>query len=111
MSPSAEVLLVSRALLGIASASIMPSTLALIIAMFPNPRQTGTAIAVWATALTAGVALGPVAGALMLNVFWWGSVFPFAVPFTLAVVVLGPSLLPNTRTRGGSTPRRWRCCC
>lgn len=94
-SSSTEMLLISRALLGIAGATIMPSTLSLIMVMFPNPKQMGAAIGVWAAALTAGVALGPVVGGLLLNWFWWGSVFLIAVPVMAVVVIFGPKLLPD----------------
>jgi DHA2 family multidrug resistance protein-like MFS transporter len=97
-SSSAELLIVYRALLGVAGATIMPSTLALISAMFENPRQRGAAIAVWASALTLGVALGPIVGGLLLQWFWWGSVFLIAVPIMLLVLVTGPALLPKFKS-------------
>ncbi|SDJ98177.1 MFS transporter, DHA2 family, multidrug resistance protein [Actinopolyspora mzabensis] len=96
-STSPEMLIAIRALLGIAGATIMPSTLALIMSMFPDPKQMGAAIGVWATAMMAGVALGPVVGGLLLASFWWGSVFLLAVPVMLLVVVTGPFLLPDSR--------------
>jgi DHA2 family multidrug resistance protein-like MFS transporter len=96
-APSAELLIAARALLGIAGATVMPSTLALISDMFEDPGQRGTAIAVWATAMMAGVALGPAVGGLLLAAFWWGSVFLLAVPVMLLVVVTGPALLPESR--------------
>lgn len=93
-SQSAEMLIASRALLGIAGATIMPSTLALIMGMFPHPSDMGKAIGVWASSLTAGVALGPIVGGVMLEWFWWGSVFLIGVPVMLLVLVAGPALLP-----------------
>ncbi|MFC6005362.1 MFS transporter, partial [Streptomonospora nanhaiensis] len=79
-APTAELLILARGLLGIAGATLMPSTLALIGGMFRDPRQRGAAIGLWSAALSAGVALGPVAGGLLLEWFWWGSVFLLAVP-------------------------------
>lgn len=94
-STSPEMLIVVRALLGIAGATIMPSTLALIMSMFPHPKQMGAAIGVWATALMAGIALGPTVGGLLLNSFWWGSVFLLAVPIMVVVLAVGPATLPE----------------
>jgi len=94
-SSSPAMLIACRALLGVAGATIMPSTLALIMNMFRDPKQMGAAIAVWASALTGGVALGPVVGGVLLNTFWWGSVFLIGAPVALLVVVTGRSLLPE----------------
>jgi len=96
-SSSPEMLIACRALLGIAGATIMPSALALIMGMFRDPKQLGAAIALWASSLTAGVALGPVVGGVLLNWFWWGSVFLVAVPVCAVVVFAGPRLLPAFR--------------
>ncbi len=96
-STSPEMLIAVRALLGIAGATIMPSTLALIMAMFQHPKQMTAAIGVWATALMAGIAIGPVVGGLLLASFWWGSVFLLAVPVMVLVLATGPALLPEFR--------------
>src|SRR5690606_16874941 len=63
-STSAEALIVSRGLLGVAAATIMPSTLALIRDMFADPGQRARAIAVWAGCFMGGTALGPVVGGI-----------------------------------------------
>lgn len=94
---SPELLIVARLLLGAAGATIMPSTLGLMRTMFKDPKQMGTAISVWATAIIAGVALGPVVGGVMLAYFWWGSVFLIAVPVMGLLLVAGPFLLPEAR--------------
>ncbi|AUI58903.1 MFS transporter [Amycolatopsis sp. BJA-103] len=96
-APSAELLIVARGLLGIAGATLMPSTLALIGSMFRDPRQRGAAIGLWSAGLSAGVALGPVAGGLLLEWFWWGSVFLLAVPVMILLLITGPLLLPEQR--------------
>ncbi|MEU4807134.1 MFS transporter [Actinosynnema sp. NPDC023587] len=96
-APTAELLIVARGLLGVAGATLMPSTLALIGGMFRDPRQRGVAIGLWSAGLSAGVALGPVAGGLLLEWFWWGSVFLLAVPVMLLLLVAGPILLPEHR--------------
>ncbi|GAA3469243.1 MFS transporter [Nonomuraea roseola] len=96
-STSAEMLIVSRALLGIAAATLMPSTLALISNMFQDPGQRGRAIALWAGCFMAGTALGPVIGGVLLEFFWWGSVFLLGVPVMLVLLVTAPFLLPEYR--------------
>lgn len=96
-SSSAEMLILTRAVLGIAGATLMPSTLALISNMFTNPKERGSAIALWVTCLMAGAALGPVIGGLLLSSFWWGSVFLIGVPVMLLLLVTGPVLLPEYR--------------
>src|SRR5215207_659093 len=95
-SGSAEMLIITRALLGVAGATLAPSTLSLIRNMFLDPDQRAFAIGVWATSFAAGAAIGPLAGRLLLEFFWWGSVFLLAVP-VMALLVLGPVLLPEFR--------------
>jgi MFS transporter, DHA2 family, multidrug resistance protein len=92
---SAEMLIAARALLGIAGATLMPSTLALISNMFKDPKQRGTAIGIWAASFSVGIALGPVVGGAMLEAFWWGSVFLLAVPVMVLLLIAGPVLLPE----------------
>ncbi len=96
-STSAEMLIVSRALLGIAGATLAPSTLSLIFHMFQDPKQRTAAIGVWIGSFSAGSAIGPVLGGLMLEFFWWGSVFLLALPVMVLLLVLGPRVLPEYR--------------
>jgi DHA2 family multidrug resistance protein-like MFS transporter len=96
-STSAEMLIVSRALLGIAGATLAPSTLSLIFHMFQDPRQRSVAIGVWIGSFSAGSAIGPVLGGLLLEFFWWGSVFLLALPVMVMLLVLGPRVLPEYR--------------
>jgi DHA2 family multidrug resistance protein-like MFS transporter len=96
-STSVEMLIVSRALLGVAAATLAPSTLSLIRNMFHDPRQRTFAIGVWATSFSVGAALGPLLGGILLEFFWWGSVFLLAVPVMALLLVLGPRLLPEFR--------------
>ncbi|MGJ5832418.1 MFS transporter [Streptomyces ossamyceticus] len=90
-------LIAARAALGVAGATLMPSTLALITNMFRDGRQRGVAIAVWVTMFSVGIALGPVVGGAMLEYFWWGSVFLLGVPIMALLLVAGPMLLPEYR--------------
>jgi DHA2 family multidrug resistance protein-like MFS transporter len=92
-----ELLIAARALLGVAGATLAPSTLSLIRSMFADPRQRTLAIGVWISSFSAGAAIGPLAGGLLLERFWWGSVFLLAVPVMTLLLVLGPSLLPEYR--------------
>lgn len=96
-SPTAEMLIAARALLGVAGATLMPSTLSLIRAMFTQARQRTTAIAVWGAMATGGAAAGPLIGGVLLEHFWWGSVFLINVPIMLVLVVLGIKLIPESR--------------
>lgn len=96
-STSAEMLIATRAVLGIAGSTLMPSTLALISNMFGNPRQRGVAISIWVSCFMGGVALGPVLGGIMLAHFWWGAAFLMGVPVMVVLLVAGPLLLPEYR--------------
>ncbi|MHA6785666.1 MFS transporter [Pseudonocardia saturnea] len=96
-STTPEMLIVSRALLGIAGATVAPSTLSLIFHMFTDPRERSLAVGIWISAFSAGSAVGPVLGGLMLEFFWWGSVFLLALPVMGALLVLGPKVLPEYR--------------
>ena len=94
-STSAEMLIAMRALLGIAGATLAPSTLSLIRNMFHDPQQRTFAISVWISSYSAGAALGPLLGGILLEYFWWGSVFLLAVPVMALLLVVGPTLLPE----------------
>jgi MFS transporter, DHA2 family, multidrug resistance protein len=96
-SQSAEMLIASRAVMGIAGATIAPSTLSLIFTMFLDARQRSTAIGVWIAAYSAGGAIGPVLGGVLLEFFWWGSVFLIGVPVMAVLLILGPRTLPEYR--------------
>lgn len=98
-APSAEALIAARAALGIAGATLMPSTLALISNMFADARQRALAIGIWATMFALGMAAGPLVGGALLERFWWGSAFLVAVPMVAVVLVAAPFLLPEYRAR------------
>ncbi|GAA1129840.1 MFS transporter [Citricoccus alkalitolerans] len=97
VSPTPELLIAARALLGISGATIMPSTLALIRSTFLDAKQRTRAIAVWAAGATAGAALGPLVGGALLEHFWWGSVFLINIPVMVLVLALGIPLLIESR--------------
>ena len=96
-STSAEMLILSRALLGIAGATLAPGTLSLIFHMFNDPRERSIAVGVWIGSFSAGSAVGPVLGGIMLEYFWWGSVFLLALPVMAGLLILGPRVLPEYR--------------
>ncbi|MEU3687581.1 MFS transporter [Streptomyces narbonensis] len=96
-APNAGTLIAARALLGVAGAAVLPSTLALISHMFTDARQRATAIAMWVTALSVGLAVGPVVGGVLLAAWWWGSVFLMGLPIMLIALVTAPFLLPEYR--------------
>lgn len=94
---SPEVLIAARALLGVAGATLAPSTLALLRNMFHDPQQRTTAISVWFMSFMAGAAVGPLVGGALLEHFWWGSAFLVGVPVAVLLLVTGPFLLPESR--------------
>jgi DHA2 family multidrug resistance protein-like MFS transporter len=100
-STSAEMLIISRALLGISGATIAPSTLSLIRNMFHDQNQRTLAIGVWISSFSAGAAIGPLLGGVMLEHFWWGSVFLLAVPVMAVLLALGRVLLPEFKDPKG----------
>jgi DHA2 family multidrug resistance protein-like MFS transporter len=103
-STSARMLIAARALLGIAGATLAPSTLSLIRTMFVDERQRTVAIGVWGTTFSVGGAIGPLLGGALLQYFWWGSVFLLAVPVMVLLLVLGPMLLPEYRDPNAGRP-------
>jgi DHA2 family multidrug resistance protein-like MFS transporter len=99
-----ETLIAARALLGVSGAAIMPSTLALIRNIFTDPKERTRAIAIWSAAFGGGSAIGPLVGGLLLEHFWWGSVFLVNVPVMLVMLVAGIVLLPESKN---PTPGRF----
>jgi DHA2 family multidrug resistance protein-like MFS transporter len=96
-SSSPAMLVASRAVLGVAGATLAPATLSLIRGMFADERQRTLAIGIWVTSFSAGAALGPLVGGLLLEHFRWGSVFLLAVPVMAPLLVVGPRLLPEDK--------------
>lgn len=96
-STSAEMLIVARAILGVAAATLAPSTLSLIRNMFLDARERTMAIGIWAGCFSAGGIAGPLIGGVLLEHFWWGSVFLIAVPLMALLLILAPLLLPEYR--------------
>ena len=95
--PSAEMLILARVGLGFFGAMLMPSTLSLLRSIFTNREQRRLAIAIWASGFAAGAALGPIVGGILLEHFWWGSVFLVAVPVLLPLLIFAPFLIPESK--------------
>jgi DHA2 family multidrug resistance protein-like MFS transporter len=106
-STSAAMLITARALLGVAGATLAPSTLSLIRNMFHDPHQRTVAISMWVMSYSAGAAIGPVIGGVLLEYFWWGSVFLINVPVMVLLLALGPLLLPEFRDPGAGRLDLW----
>jgi DHA2 family multidrug resistance protein-like MFS transporter len=96
-SNSAEMLIGMRAVLGIAGATLAPSTLSLITVMFTDEKERTFAISMWIASFSVGAIIGPVVGGFLIEYFWWGSAFLIAVPPMLLLLAIGPILLPEYR--------------
>src|SRR5688500_10181312 len=96
-APNPELLIVARALMGVAGSTLMPSTLSLAAAMFRNVHQRAVAIGVIVASVSGGTAIGPLVGGWLLEHFWWGSAFLLATPVMAVLLVAGPLLLPEHR--------------
>lgn len=101
LSTSVAMLIVARALLGAAGATLAPSTLSLIRALFADPRQRTIAVGVWISSFSFGGAIGPLVGGVLLTHFSWGAVFLPSIPVMLLLLALGPRLLPEYRSPAG----------
>ncbi|MGW4408324.1 MFS transporter [Nonomuraea sp. NPDC004702] len=100
-APNPELLIAARTLLGVAGAMIMPSTLSIVRNVFADPRERTAAIGIWSGMSAAGFALGPVVGGVLLDHFWWGSVFLINVPIMALALVCGFLVLPESRGPAG----------
>lgn len=94
---TASSLIIARALLGIAGATIAPSTLSLVVNLFRDEGERNRAISIWGTAFALGGLIGPLIGGLLLQYFHWGSVFLINVPIMAALLATAPFLLPEYR--------------
>ncbi|GAA2037665.1 MFS transporter [Yaniella flava] len=100
-SPTAWFLIAARALLGVGAATMMPASLALVRITFTNVRERNLAIALWMSVAVVGAATGPVLGGLLLEFFWWGSVFLVNVPVVIitliATLLVAPPNIANPK--------------
>ena len=93
---SSAQLITARALMGIGGALIMPSTLSILTDVFPR-EERGKAIGIWAGVAGLGVGIGPLTGGVLLENFWWGSVFLINIPVVVIAIVTGLILVPESR--------------
>ena len=103
-STSALMLIAARALLGVAGAALVPSTLSLLPTLFEDAAARTRAIGVWGASFAVGAAIGPLIGGVLLEHFWWGSVFLVGVPVMALLLILGPVLLPEFRDPDAGRP-------
>lgn len=96
-SVNALMLIAMRALLGVAGATLMPSTLSLIRNIFTDTRERQIAITAWSASFAIGGTAGPIIGGFLLDHYWWGSVFLVGVPVTVTLLIVAPRLLPESR--------------
>jgi DHA2 family multidrug resistance protein-like MFS transporter len=101
LASSAAMLIAARALLGVAGATVAPSTLSLVTTLFQDARQRTLAVGVWITSYSVGAAIGPLAGGALLEHFGWSSVFLLGLPVSAVVLIAGPRLLPEYRDPAG----------
>ena len=106
-STSAAMLIATRAVLGLAGATLAPSTLSLLRNMFLDAGQRAVAVGVWISSYSAGAVIGPPLGGLLLQHFWWGSVFLISIPMMALLLILGPVLLPEFRDPEARRPDPW----
>jgi EmrB/QacA subfamily drug resistance transporter len=90
-------LISARAVMGVGAALIFPTTLAIVVNVFTEPRERAAAIGIWTAIAGVGVALGPISGGWLLEHFSWGSVFLVNVPVTVAGIVGTLVLVPRSR--------------
>jgi EmrB/QacA subfamily drug resistance transporter len=93
---SSEILILARALMGVGGALVMPATLSILTNVFVEPREREKAIGIWAGVAGVGIAVGPIAGGLLLQHFWWGSVFLINVPVIVVGMIAAAVFVPNS---------------
>ncbi|BES87015.1 MFS transporter [Pectobacterium araliae] len=103
-SPTPGILIAARALLAVGAAMMMPATLSIIRLTFSDERERALAIGIWAAVASGGAAFGPVMGGILLEYFWWGSVFLINVPVVLLALIMGITVIPH---RPGNASHRW----
>ncbi|QNP69011.1 MFS transporter [Streptomyces roseirectus] len=96
-APGPELLIVCRALMGVAGATLLPSALAVVSGLFADPRERSRAIGIFAATFAAGFGIGPVVGGWLLSGLWWGSVFLVNLPVVVGFLGLAPVLLREVR--------------
>ncbi|PHM44871.1 transport protein QacB [Xenorhabdus mauleonii] len=102
-SPSPDMLIAARVILAFGAAMMMPATLAIVRYTFENPNERALAIGIWSAVASGGAALGPVIGGLLLEYYWWGSVFLINVPIVFIALAFALIFIPKSQTNPGHT--------
>ena len=97
-------LTLSRAIMGVGGAALMPCTLSILTNVFTAERDRVRAIGIWSATMGIGVALGPILGGVLLAHFWWGSVFLINVPIAVAGLIASAWLVPNSKNPSSQRP-------
>ncbi|WOC14872.1 MFS transporter [Pseudochrobactrum sp. MP213Fo] len=103
-APSASALIAARVLLAVGAAMMMPATLSIIRLTFEDENERSLAIGIWAAVASGGAAFGPVVGGVLLEYFWWGSVFLINVPVVAIALIMAVLVLEK---RPGNASRKW----
>ncbi len=103
-SGSVDLLIAWRAVMGAGAALTIPASLSIINDVFPAPAMRARAIGAWAGTIGLGIAIGPIAGGLLLARFWWGSIFLVNIPITAAAVAGALLLVPPSKNRAAEPP-------
>ncbi|WP_145317672.1 MFS transporter [Paenibacillus xylanexedens] len=103
-SPVPAVLVMSRILLAVGASMMMPATLSIIRVTFTNERELALAIGIWGSIASGGAGLGPIVGGLLLQHFWWGSVFLINLPIAILAFVFALKMIPNHQ---GDASKKW----
>ncbi|MGY2062354.1 MFS transporter, partial [Nocardia gipuzkoensis] len=98
VSASSGELIAARALLGVAAAVMMPLSMSVLPAMFPDRAERQRALTIWVIGMTLGMPLGPIVGGWLLRHFWWGSVFLINVPLVVVGLLAVAALVPESRS-------------
>ena len=104
LSGSVDVLIAWRAVMGAGAALTIPASLSIINDVFRDPAQRAKAIGAWAATIGLGIAIGPIAGGLLLARFWWGSIFLVNVPIVIAAFAGAMVLLPDSKNPDADRP-------
>lgn len=103
-SPAPILLVASRVFLAVGASMMMPATLSIIRVTFTNERELALAIGIWGSVSSGGAGLGPIVGGLLLEHYWWGSVFLINLPIAIIAIVLTLIYVPN---HTGNKATKW----
>ena len=110
-SGSVDLLIAWRAVMGAGAALTIPASLSIVNDLFRDPAERARAIGAWAATIGLGIAIGPIAGGLLLARFWWGSVFLVNVPIVAAAFAGALLLVPDSKNPAAGGPIPGAQCC